>query len=139
MLPDSSSRCEVVWSVLRRVWSSPSLPHTRLTTSHFPRAGRALPRRHTNTQWHRDAQRMPGLHAIDNFPPLIFSREYSSTLDDVDVQSGWVARKQGMSMFLFTRNVLAYSHSSMLFMLTTVSWQCIQHNVIELIDECISR
>ncbi|KAG1783489.1 hypothetical protein EV702DRAFT_1190514 [Suillus placidus] len=49
-----------------------------------------------NTQWHRDARRMTGLHATVNFQPPILSREYSSMWDDVEVQNDWAmaAREQ---------------------------------------------
>lgn len=49
-----------------------------------------------NTQWHRDARRMPDLHATVNFQPPILSQEYSSMWDDVEVQNDWAmaAREQ---------------------------------------------
>lgn len=67
-----------------------------------------------NTQWHRNAQRMPGLPVTDNFQPPILSREYSSMWDDVEIQNDWAnaAREQGMSMFLFTHDVLVQSQGA---------------------------
>ncbi|KAG1885458.1 hypothetical protein F4604DRAFT_102932 [Suillus subluteus] len=47
------------------------------------------------TQWHRDAHRMPGLHATGNFQPPILSREYSSMWDDVEVQNDWAMAARG--------------------------------------------
>ncbi|KAG1904665.1 uncharacterized protein F5891DRAFT_753836 [Suillus fuscotomentosus] len=63
-----------------------------------------------NTQWHRNAQRMPGLPATDNFQPPILSREYLSMWDDVEVQNDWAnaAREQEYACQLQVERSLNY-------------------------------
>ncbi|KAG2155603.1 hypothetical protein DEU56DRAFT_976180 [Suillus clintonianus] len=53
----------------------------------------------TSTQWHHDAQRMPGLHATNNFQPPAPSRDYSCVRNHTEVQNDWAmaAREQELA------------------------------------------